>query len=100
LLGTLIGGEPVIVSTRAVSMWLQLVLPRTGCGEPSENLQALACHLAVVVFSYCQQCYEIVICLSLPTSPGRSACGGNLHTLCDAVAAVSLQKCYKPWAVT
>jgi len=50
-------------------------LGRDQRGNPSETLQALACHLAVVVLSYCQQRYEAVICLSLPTNPGRSACG-------------------------
>jgi len=82
-------------------MWLQLApLGRGRCGEPSETLQALGCHLAVVVLSYFQQRYDAVICLSLPTRLGRSACGGNLHIPSDVVAAVSLQKCYKPWAVT
>jgi len=35
----------------------------------------LTCHLAVVVLSYCQQRYEAVICLSLPTNPGQSHAG-------------------------
>ena len=48
-------------------------------GDPSETSQALTCHPAVVI--YCQPCYEAVICLSLPTNPGRTACGGNLHPL-------------------
>jgi len=39
LLGTFIGGEPVTVSTRAVSMWLQLELPRMGSvRRPFRNL--------------------------------------------------------------
>jgi len=42
LLGTLIGGEPVTVSTRAVSMWLQLALPRMGSARrPFKNLTSL-----------------------------------------------------------
>jgi len=75
-------------------------LGRDQHGNPSETLQALTCHLAIVVLSYCQQRYEAVICLSLPTKPGQSACGGNLHTPWDAMVGVSLQKYYKPWAVT
>ena len=31
--------------------------------------------------SHCQPCYEAVICLSMPTNPGQSACGGNVHPL-------------------
>jgi len=90
-----------LVNTRAVSMWLQLAPLRRGRrGEPAETLQALGCHLAVLVLSYCQQRFEAVICQSLPTKPGRSACGGNLHTPSDRVAAAIMQKRCRPWAVT
>jgi len=73
-------------------------LGRDQRGDPSETSQALTCHPAVVI--YCQPCYEAVICLSMPTNPGQSACGGNLHTPWDTVAAVGLQKRYRSWAVT
>ena len=54
-------------------------LGRSGRGGTVETSQALTCHPAVVI--YCQPCHEAVICLSLPTNPGQSACGGNLHPL-------------------
>ena len=56
-------------------------LGRDQRGDPSETSQALTCHPAVVILSYCQACYEAVICISLPTNPGQSACRGNFHPL-------------------
>jgi len=56
-------------------------LGRSGHGGTVETSQALTCHPAVVILSHCQPCYEAVICLSLPTNSGQSACGGNLHPL-------------------
>jgi len=52
-------------------------------GDCAETLQALGCHLAVVVL-YVVRSLDVLslsasICLSLPTKPGRSASGGNLH---------------------
>jgi len=80
-LGTLICGEPAAVNTRAVSMWVQTCIGWDQRGDPSETSQALTCHPAVVILSYCQPCHEAVICLSQPTNPGQSSCGGNLHPL-------------------
>jgi len=54
-------------------------LGRDQRGDPSESSQALTCHPAVVI--YCQPCHEAVICLSVRTNPGQSACGGTLHPL-------------------
>jgi len=65
-------------------------------GNPSESKPWLVIQ-PLCVFSFCQHRYEVVICLAPPTNPGHSACGGNSNTPLDAVAAVSLQKCYKPW---
>jgi len=62
-------------------------------GDYAETLQALGCHLAVVVL-YVVLSLNVLslsasICLSLPTKSGRSASGGNLHPS-DRVAAVIL----------
>ena len=96
--------EAVICLTPPTSLASQHVggnlnpLGRDQRGDPSETSQALTCHPVVV--TYCQPCYEAVICLSMATNPGQSACGGNLHTPWDTVAAVGLQKRYRSWTVT
>ena len=81
-------------------MWLQLALHRTGSARrPFKNLTSLdlsssSCGF-VVLSAKLWGCH-------LPKStnqPWTVSMRGNLHTPWGAVAAVSLQKCYKPWAV-